>query len=114
MAAFFALIDRERITKPTIHYTGIPLELGGGEPDPMPHPDVVLLVVEPDAAMLYRFTAQGDVGGDTWHETENDAREQAADEYGDALGEWTAIPADAADVFEHAVAAAHSGRHDTM
>jgi hypothetical protein len=50
--------------------------------EPMPHPDVVLLEGHADGPMLYRYTAHGDFGGDTWHETLDDAKRQAVLEYG--------------------------------
>ena len=55
--------------------------------------------------MLYRYTAQGDFGGDTWHETVDDAKNQAMFEYGDALGEWIAVPDDTSDTHEFAITA---------
>ena len=71
----------------------------------MPFPDVVLLCSD-DGPMLYRYTAEGELAGDTWHETEIAARDQAAFEYGEALGPWSAVPDEAADPHEYAIAAA--------
>ncbi len=71
----------------------------------MPDPDVVLMITE-DGPMLYRYTARGAFGGDTWHETEDDAMKAAASEYGEALGGWVAVPESAADAHEYAIAAA--------
>ena len=57
--------------------------------------------------MLFRYTAHGDVGGDTYHATPQEALEQASFEYGDALGEWIAVPDDVVDAHAFAVAYAH-------
>ena len=82
------------------HTSGYPL-------DPakmLPLADVVLLVAEgepparagqgpgPPSAMLFRYTAHGEFGGDTWHPSVAEAREQAAEEYRDALGAWIEVP----------------------
>ena len=71
------------------HTAGYPMD-----PSKMlPLADVVLLVADGDpGAMLFRYTAHGEFGGDTWHPTVADAREQAAEEYRDALGTWIEVP----------------------
>lgn len=38
--------------------------------------------------MMERFADAGTTAGDTWHQTEQDALDQAAWEYGERLGEW--------------------------
>ena len=70
--------------------------------------DVSLLVAgnEP-GVMLFRYTAHGDFGGDTYHSTPQEAIEQASFEYGEALGEWMAVPDDVVDAHAFAVAYAH-------
>jgi hypothetical protein len=55
-------------------------------------PRVLILVEESDGPMLYRYTAEGDYAGDTWHESLTDARDQAAFEYTSSLGTWQEIP----------------------
>jgi len=74
----------------------------------LPIADVILLVAgnEP-GVMLFRYTAHGDFGGDTYHATPQEALEQASFEYGDALGEWMAVPDDVVDAHAFAVAYAH-------
>ncbi|MGZ8457014.1 MAG: hypothetical protein ACXW61_06295 [Gemmatirosa sp.] len=86
-----------------VHTTGFPM-------DPakmLPEADVVLLTAshasDDPGAMLFRYTAFGEVGGDTWHVSIADAREQAVEEYGDALGPWEEVPDDVADAHEFAV-----------
>ncbi len=77
----------------------------------LPLPDVLLLEAsEGSGVMLYRYTAQGEFGGDTWHETIADAKEQAIFEYRDALGRWSEVPADVTDAHAYAVRCAASHR----
>jgi basic membrane lipoprotein Med (substrate-binding protein (PBP1-ABC) superfamily) len=82
----------------------------------LPLPDVVLLVADNEpGAMLFRYTAHGEFGGDTWHPSADDAREQAADEYGDALSEWIEVPSDISEPHAFAVQFAYerlNGRGD--
>jgi hypothetical protein len=70
------------------HRVGLPTELGG---TPVPVPDPTFIVMYPAAEQglfLERFTDAGAVAGGTWHETEQDARDQAAWEYGERLRRW--------------------------
>jgi hypothetical protein len=89
----------------TAQTSGFPLD-----PSKMlPIADVILLVIdrEPGATMLFRYTAFGDFGGDTFHTSSEEALEQASFEYGDALGEWMDVPDDIANAHAFAVAYAH-------
>lgn len=83
------------------HTAGFPLDLS----KMLPVADVVLLVADDDGpgAMLFRYTAHGEFGGDTWHPTMSDAEAAADDEYGTALGAWEELPADVVDPHTHAV-----------
>jgi hypothetical protein len=70
----------------------------------LPEADVVLLIAGDDSgAMLFRYTAHGEYGGDTWHATAVDARDLAANEYGSALGEWVEVPEAVTDAHAYAV-----------
>ena len=70
----------------------------------LPEADVLLLIADGDAgAMLFRYTAHGELAGDTWHATAADARDLAAHEYGAALGEWVDVPDEARDPHAYAV-----------
>ena len=74
----------------------------------LPIADVVLVVADTGAgAMLFRYTAHGEFGGDTWHATVDDAREQAVYEYGESLGEWVEVGDDVQDAHVFAVKYAH-------
>ena len=69
----------------------------------LPMADVLLLITGNDGAMLFRYTAHGELAGDTWHETVGDACEQAAAEYGYSLGEWVDVPYEVENPHEYAV-----------
>ena len=70
----------------------------------LPAPDVILLIADDTpGAMLFRYTAYGEVGGDTWHPSPDDAREACIYEYSDALGEWVDVPDDVEDAHAYAV-----------
>jgi hypothetical protein len=97
---FVALIDPIAGERQATHTAGYPL-------DPakmLPPADVVLVVAGSEAGvMLFRYTAGGEFGGDTWHATAAEAWNQATEEYGDALGAWVAVPAEVADAHAYAV-----------
>jgi hypothetical protein len=65
----------------------------------LPIADVLLIVADDDpGAMLYRYTAHAEFGGDTWHASVEDARAQAAFEYGEALLlPWMDVPDEVVD-----------------
>jgi len=74
----------------------------------LPLPDVVLVVADGrdgggGGAMLFRYTAHGELAGDTWHDSVADARAQAAYEYGDALVPWIEVPEEIGDAHAFAV-----------
>jgi hypothetical protein len=70
----------------------------------LPVADVLLLVASDDPdAMLFRYTAYGEMGGDSWHATVAEAKEQALEEYGDALLPWEAVPDEVADAHGYAI-----------
>jgi len=60
----------------------------------------VLIVIEekPDGVFLFRFSTDGQVVGDTWHMTVEEAKHQAQFEFGDLLSDWKSVPADVEDV----------------
>jgi hypothetical protein len=70
----------------------------------LPAPDVVLLIAGGDpGAMLFRYTAHGEVCGDTWHVSADDAREACIYEYSDALGAWDDVPDSVDDAHAYAL-----------
>jgi hypothetical protein len=78
----------------SVHTGGYPLA-----PDRMlPDPDVVVLVGnESEGAMLFRYSAHGELCGDTPHASIAEAEHQAGIEYGEALFPWIDVPADVSD-----------------
>ena len=80
--------------------SGFPIDLS----QILPPPDVILLIADGDpGAMLFRYTVHGEVGGDTWHPSADDAREACIYEYSDALGEWVDVPEQVDDAHAYAV-----------
>jgi hypothetical protein len=57
----------------------------------------LLIECKADGIFLVRFGAAGEVAGDTWHESLEDAKGQATSEYGRDI-EWVRVPADVEDV----------------
>ncbi len=84
----------------TRHYVGFPEELGvqGNVQKELPSAQVILLNQSNEGYFLYRYTATGQSGGDTWHLTLDDALYQAQFEYGDRLTDWYPAPQSDGDV----------------
>jgi hypothetical protein len=94
--ALIGVPDERRAT----HTASFPLDPSRMLPDA----DVVLLVADDDpGAMLFRYTAYGELAGDTWHPDADAARAQVADEYGDALQPWVDVPEEVTDAHHFAV-----------
>ena len=95
MALVGAIGDR----RVSVHTGGYPLA-----PDRMlPDADVVVLVGDAkEGAMLFRYSAHGELCGDTPHSSVTEAEHQAAIEYGDSLFPWIDVPQDVTDA--HALA----------
>ena len=107
--ALIGAISGERSASHTAGYPLDPAKM-------LPLADVVLLVADADpGAMLFRYTAHGEFGGDTWHPSVAAAQEQAAEEYGDALQPWIRVADDVKDAHAYAVQYANerlNGRGD--
>ena len=91
---------RPRPAGRTAHQVGLPTELGG-TPVPMPDPTFVVIYPTDQGFILERFADAATTAGDTWHQTEQDARDQAGWEYGQRLSDWVDLvggPTDLADV----------------
>lgn len=96
LIALVGVLEGERRV---VHTQGFPLD-----PEQMlPTPDVVLVTSNGDGAMLFRYTAHGELAGDTPHDTTDDACAQAAEEYGEALSPWMRVPDDIPDAHVFAV-----------
>ena len=82
------------------HYWGLPPELAGESDNREEMAQAAPLVIEDtrDGAFLYRFSADGAEAGDTWHETVDDAKQQAEFEYDGAVSQWREVPDDVDDI----------------
>ena len=102
-----ALVGQVTGDRMAVHTAGYPM-------DPqklLPLPDVVLLDAgSGPGVMLFRYTAGGDKGGDSWHPTIADALEKSLWEYRDALGRWFEVPEGIVDAHSFAVEYAASQR----
>ena len=90
-----------RSTDPKVkHYRGLPPELTGGKDlrELLEAPVLLVIEKEVDGVFLFRFTAAGQVVGDTWHRTVEEAQQQARFEFGESLSNWISVPADVEDV----------------
>ena len=97
LVSLVGVLTRERHAVHTGNYPLVPEQM-------LPLADVVLLVAGDDpGAMLFRYTAHGEFGGDTWHPSADDAQEQAIYEYGDALLEWREVPLGVDDAHAYAI-----------
>jgi hypothetical protein len=86
----YARVDRERITYKW---------------SPLPEPDLVIVEGRPGGAFLSRFLASGKPGAEEVFSSMSDAQQRAADDYGDALGDWHSIPQDEPDALKYALRA---------
>jgi hypothetical protein len=96
---FVALVRLTNIHPSTRHSTGFPAALAstGELPEPMEWPRVLLIHSEDDGVFLDRYTSSGAPAGDTWHQSVEQAKRQAEDEYGALLSAWVPVPSDVKD-----------------
>lgn len=85
----------------TRHTWGLPEEGG----TLMPRARVLIATGDDTSFMLYRIAADGEFGGDTWHETLDDVKHQVEWEYQDAVSDWHEIPGAVSDHDWHEFAA---------
>jgi len=79
----------------------------------LPLADVVLLVSDDgETAMVFRYTAHGELSGDTFHPSIAAAKEQTAAEYEDALLPWEEVPEEVGDAHAYAMRYAHERLND--
>lgn len=64
----------------------------GGRPIRLRPSKTLVITQAPDGYSIDRYAADGATAGDTWHPTFDEAIGQAAWEFGDLVGEWSAIP----------------------
>jgi hypothetical protein len=79
----------------------------------LPVADVVLLVSEDGkSTMVFRYTAHGEFAGDTLHSSIDEAKQETAAEYTEALLPWEEVPSDVGDAHNFAVRYAHERLND--
>jgi len=92
---YYAIIGRPRDYPRVRHTVGLPTELDDAAEPPVQLPWPAATVLEPGSDggfNLLRLATDGSFAGDTWHLSEDEAREQASYEFGDSLGPWQTIP----------------------
>lgn len=65
--------------------------------------DILLLEEKKDGTFLYRYTASGEIAGDTWHASVEDAKHQADFEFDGLITPWVNVPAEITNVVEYAL-----------
>lgn len=91
----FALVAPGKPNPKIRHYEGLPVELTEGDDTRrfFPRAEIIMIVQEAQGAYLERFLKDGQIVGDTWHATIEEAFSQAAYEFGQNL-EWQSIQVD--------------------
>jgi hypothetical protein len=76
------------------HYKGLPPDLTAGKDlrTEMKPAAVVVIEDDQDGVFLYRYDAQANCVGDTWHQNLDEAKGQAQFEFENILSEWVEIP----------------------
>jgi hypothetical protein len=89
-----AVIRREDVKLPSRNFVGLP-PMAPDEPDirrPLPIPFIIVISTRSDGIFLERFDEAGADAGDSWHQSIEEAKEQAREEYGESIGVWTPVP----------------------
>jgi hypothetical protein len=91
-----ALIEQAKAqSSPSVlHYRGLPQELSpnGVPPSLLPlRPDFLAIEETSEGFFLFRYTRNQEFCGDTWHQSLQEAEEQAIYEFGSSLV-WSEIP----------------------
>jgi hypothetical protein len=79
------------------HYLGLPQALSPKGTSLLPRPDFLVIEETSEGFFLYRYTRHQDFGGDTWHQSLEEAQEQAAFEFGSSLLGWSELASDVED-----------------
>lgn len=96
LTRMFARVRPSSATRGTKHYTGFPPEISDDTDSRqlLAETAVVLVEQEQSGVFMYRYSEDGSFGGDTWHQTLDDAMYQAMYEFGDDSEDWTGLPQD--------------------
>ena len=89
----------------TQHFVGLPSSAGGRADGRHPLPRAALVLIEQteEGFFLYRYSGAGEPGGDTWHQSVEEAKDQAAFEFGESLAPWQPVPDSILDAHEFAM-----------
>lgn len=98
----YAIVGRPDITPESRRRVGFPRSLTGAIPSALSWPRVLVIEFRLDGIFLIRYSDDRGFAGDTWHQSLEDARNQAAEEYGHQLGDWTVLPANTENPVEFA------------
>jgi len=87
------------------HYVGLPRDLAP-ESDRYALPTAAVLVIEEtqEGFFLTRLSEDGELAGNTWHPSLDEALEQVAYEYGETATDWMDVPDDVSNVVVFALA----------
>lgn len=93
-----AIIRATDIRPGTIHRRGLPPGLGRETvQSPMAWPACVVIGPQPGGIFLIRYSSDGEEVGDTWHQSTDEAREQASEEFDGLISDWHHVPPDVPD-----------------
>ena len=106
-----AKIKNNKISSPTAHYSGFPPSVKKGNNTRVLLPSADILLIEQrkndtflfrseNDTFLFRFTMEGEYAGDTWHQSVQEAKKQAAFEYGVIDDTWQIVTVDIDDVIQ--------------
>ncbi len=89
-----AVLRREDVKLPSRNIVGLP-PTETTAPDTrrrFPIPLIIVISTKPDGVFLERFDETGAEAGDSWHQSIEEAKEQARSEYHQSIGVWTLVP----------------------
>ena len=96
----FAVVPNSTLPTQVKHYHGAPPAILGN-PDirrELGSPRFLVVEEKNDGIFLYRYSANGECVGDTWHMTLADAQHQAEYEYNELALHWREMPENIEDV----------------
>jgi len=98
-----ALVEKSVRARQGRHFTGLPPELTGDVDNRQKLPPALVLIIEEkaDGIFLFRFTEDRAFAGDTWHQTIDEAIDQAIHEYGEL--HWKKVPEEIGDPISFAL-----------
>lgn len=105
---YYSLISEQKFKLKVPHYIGNPPVSKDAEKNKtlLPIAGVVIIEKRQGAIYLERYDNDGQWGGNTWHKTIEDAKNQAKFEYGDSLIKWIEIHESVNDPVKYALEAA--------